>query len=75
MKREKHSKGGGGGVGHVTYCSFDSSGSKYDFYIAADCMNNSYSDLKKHASEIINYEKKEMLPLRDEEIEFYNNKW
>ena len=33
-----------------------------------------YTDLKKHATEIINYKKKEMFPLRDDEIESYNNK-
>ena len=30
-------------------------------------------DLKKHAAEIISYEKKEIIPLTDEEIESYNN--
>ena len=33
-----------------------------------------YADLKKYATEIINYKKKEMFPLRDDEIESYNNK-
>ena len=31
-------------------------------------------DLRKHATEIINCEKKEMLPLTDKKIESYNNK-
>ena len=31
-------------------------------------------DLRKHAAEIINSERKEMLPLKDKEIKSYNNR-
>ena len=37
-------------------------------------MKKFCADLRKHATEIINYEKKEMLPLIDEEIRSFNDK-
>ena len=37
-------------------------------------MKKFCADLRKHATEIINYDKKEMLPLADENIESYRNK-
>ena len=43
----------------LTHCSFDDSKNKYDFYRSADCMKRFCADLKKHSTEIINYEKKE----------------
>ena len=47
---------------------------KMIFYRGVDCMKKFCADLKKHAREIINNEKKEMLPLTDGGIESYNNK-
>ena len=37
-------------------------------------MKNFCADIKRYATDIINYEKKEMLPLTDGDIELYNNK-
>ena len=37
-------------------------------------MKKFCTDLRKHATEITNYEKKEILPLTDEEMGTYNNK-
>ena len=42
-------------------CLFDSIKSKHDFYRGTDCMIKVCADLRKHATEIINYEKKENL--------------
>ena len=38
-----------------------------------NCMKNFCLDLKKHATKIINYEKKEMIPLTKEEEKNHNN--
>ena len=56
-----------------THFSYDSSKSKHNFCRGANCMKKFCRDLKKHAAEIISYEKKEIIPLTDEEIESYNN--
>ena len=53
------------------HCSFDSS--KNIFYRGVDCMRKLCANLKKHATEIINFEKKKVLPLTDEEIGSYIN--
>ena len=55
-------------------CLFDSIKSKHDFYRGTDCMIKVCADLRKHATEITNYEKKENLSLRDGKIKSYNNK-
>ena len=39
-------------------CSFDATKNKLDCYIRKDSMKRFCKDLKKHATEIINYEKK-----------------
>ena len=40
---------------------------KIDCYRGKGCMKRFSKDLKEHATEIINYEKKEMIPLTHEE--------
>ena len=50
------------GYSLFTHCSFDNSKNKNDFRRGADCMEEFCADLKKHATEIIYYEKKEMIP-------------
>ena len=44
-------------------CSFDSSKNKPDFYRIEGSMKMFCRDLKEHTAEVINCEKKEMLPL------------
>ena len=51
--------------------SFDSKQDKHSFYRGRDCSKKFCEDLKKHAIEIINFEEKEMKPLTDEEIIYY----
>ena len=40
-----------------TRSTFDTTKNKLDYYRGKDCMENVCKDLKKHATEIINYEK------------------
>lgn len=47
---------------------FTDSRSKHGFYRGIECMKKFCVDLRKHATEIIIYEKKEILQMRDEEI-------
>ena len=55
-----------------THCSFDSNKSKHNFYTDEDSMRKFLADLKRHATEIIKFEKKEMLPLADKQKKKYN---
>ena len=43
--------------------SFDASKNKLDFYREKNCMERLCKDLRDQAIKIINYEKKEMIPL------------
>ena len=52
-------------------CSFDETKNRRKFYRREDCIKKFYKDLKELAIEIINYEEKEMIPLADKEIKFY----
>ena len=59
------------GYSLFTDCSFDFKKRKLDCYIDKDCMEKFCKDLKDHATKIINYEKKEIIPLTDEENKSY----
>ena len=59
------------GYSLFTNCSFDSTKNKLDCYRGKDCMEKLCKILKGHATKIINYEKKEMIPLTDEENKSY----
>ena len=50
-----------------THCLFDTTKNNLDYYRSKNCMKNFCLDLKEHATKIINYEKKEMIPLTKEE--------
>ena len=50
-----------------TNCSFDSAENKLDRYRGKDCIERFCKDLREHAMKIIDYEKKEMMPLTDKE--------
>ena len=60
------------GCSIFTHCSFDESKNKLDYYRGDDCMKKFCKDLRKHATKIINYEKKKMIPLTTEEKLCYN---
>ena len=61
------------GYSLVTCCSFDKSKNEQKYYRGEDCMKIFCKDLKDQATKIINYEKKEMILLTDEETETYDN--
>ena len=60
------------GYSLFTHCSFDKTKNKLDYYRGRDCMKKFCKDLREHATEIINYEKKKMIPLTTEEKIHYN---
>ena len=55
-----------------TLCSFDKSKNKLDYYRGKDCMKKFCKDLRTHATKVINYEKKKMIPLTINEKIHYN---
>ena len=54
-----------------TNSSFDATKNKLDCYKGEDRMEKFYKDLREHAMKIINCEKKEMIPITNEENEYY----
>ena len=63
------------GYSLFTHCSFDKTKNKLDYYRGKDCMKKFCKDLKEHATKIINYEKKKMIPLTiKEEIDYNKQK-
>ena len=56
-----------------THCSFDKSKSKLNYCRGEDCMTKFCKDLREHATKIINYEKKDMIPLTKQEEKNYTN--
>ena len=63
-KRNKHTPSG---YSIFTSCSFDESRNKLNYYRGKDCMKKFCKDLKEHATRIMNYEKKKIIPLAKEE--------
>ena len=61
------------GYSLVTCCSFDKSKNERKYYRGEDCMKIFCKDLKDQAMKIINYEKKKIIPLTDEEKETHEN--
>ena len=55
-----------------THCSLDKTKNKLDYYRGDDCMKKFCKDLREHATKIINYEKKKMIPLTKKEEENHN---
>ena len=61
------------GYSIFTSCSFDESKNKLNYYRGKDCMKKFCKDLKEHATRIINFEKKKIIPLTKEEKINYND--
>ena len=61
------------GYSIFTHCSFDESKNKLNYYRGKDCMKTFSKDFREHASKIVNYEKKKMIPLTTKE-KIYHNK-
>ena len=60
------------GYSLFTHCSFDNTKNKLDYYRGDDCMGKFCKDLREHATKIINYEKKKMIPLTRKKEKNYN---
>ena len=54
--------------------SFDSKEDKYIFYRGYDCNKTFCSELKELGTKVVNYEKKEMTPLTDDQNRYYEEK-
>ena len=53
-------------------CSFDKANNKLSYYRGEDCMKRFCKDLKDHATKIIDFKKKTMIPLTKEENDNFN---
>ena len=60
------------GYSIFTHCSFDRAKNKLNYFRGKDCMKKFCKDLREHATKMINYEKKKMIPLTKEEKIHYN---
>ena len=54
-------------------CLFNLTESKHYVYRGKDCVEHFFRKLKELGTEIINYEKKDMIPVKNKEIKFYEN--
>ena len=59
------------GYSMFTHCSFDATKNKLDCYRGKGCKERFCKDLKEHATKIINYKIKEMIPLTYKENKSY----
>ena len=60
------------GYSLFTRCSFDKTKQKLDYYRGNNCMEKFCKDLREHATKLINYEKKDMIPLTKKEEKHHN---
>ena len=60
------------GYSIYTNCSFDKANNKLSYYRGEECMKRFCKDLKGHATKIIDFKKKTMIPLTKEEGDNYN---
>ena len=60
------------GYSLFTHCSFDKTKNKLDYYRGDNCMKKFCKDLREHATKIINYEKKDMIPLTKKKEKHHN---
>ena len=65
---EKKAKHKPSGYTCCSICSFDDTKNKCYFYRGKDCIEKLCKDLKEFGTEIINFKKKEMIPLTNNEI-------
>ena len=60
------------GYSLFTHCSFNTKKNKFDCYRGKSYLKNFCLDLKEHATRIIDYEEKEMIPLTKKEEKMHN---
>ena len=70
---EKKTKHMPSGYSLFTNCSFDATKNKLNCYRGKDCMKRFCKDLRENAMKIIDYEKKEMIPLTYKENKSHEN--
>ena len=70
IKLNKHTSSG---FSLFTHCSFDMTKKKLDYYRGENCMKVFCKVLKEHDERKMYWEKKEMIPLTDEENRSYEN--
>ena len=68
---EKKAKHEPSGWAMFTRCSFDKKENKLNYYRGKDCIEKLCKKIKESANEIINREKKEIIPLTNKEIKSY----
>ena len=68
---EKKAKHKPSGYAWCSICSFDDTKNKHYFYRGKDCIEKFCKDLKELGTEMINFKKKEMIPLTNKEIKSY----
>ena len=61
------------GYSIFTNCIFDKSYNKLSYYRGEDCMKRFCKDLRDHATRIIDFKKKFIIPLTKDEEDSYNN--
>ena len=71
---EKKARHEPSGWAMFTRCSFDKKENKLNYYRGKDCIEKLCKKRKECTVKIINYEKKEMIPLTKEEKKSYKNK-
>ena len=59
------------GYSLFTHCSFDTTKNRLDYYRGENGMKNVCLDLREHATKIINYQKKKIIPLTKDEYEWH----
>ena len=64
----KINKHAASGYSLFTHCLLDVTKNKHDYYRGKDCMKSFCKDFKVHATKIISYKRKEIIPLTIEEI-------
>ena len=68
---EKNVKHKPSGCAWCSICSFDNTKNRCYFYRRKDYIEKFCEDLKELGTEIINFEEKEMIPLTNKEIKYY----
>ena len=62
------------GYSLFTHYSFNSNKNKHDYYRGEDCMKNFCKRFKEYKTEIIDYAKRKILPLTEEEKNYIINR-
>ena len=52
-------------------CALDNIRKQHSVYRGEDCVKKFCISLREHAADLINFEKKKMLPLTEEELKLY----